>query len=79
MANALEYGLAAYVQTNDINTMTRMTEGLEFGMVAVNEWLPSAPEAPFGGMKMSGLGRECGPEGLLEYLELKTVFTGVFV
>lgn len=79
MANALEYGLAAYVQTNDINIMTRMTEGLEFGMVAVNEWLPSAPEAPFGGMKMSGLGRECGPEGLLEYLELKTVFTGVFV
>ncbi|MGQ9908083.1 MAG: NAD-dependent succinate-semialdehyde dehydrogenase [Candidatus Flexifilum sp.] len=79
MANSLEYGLAAYVQTSNINIMTRMVEGLEVGMVAVNDWLPSAPEAPFGGIKMSGLGRECGSEGLLEYMELKTVFTGVFV
>ncbi|MCS7070078.1 MAG: aldehyde dehydrogenase family protein, partial [Anaerolinea sp.] len=62
-----------------INIMTRMVEGLEVGMVAVNDWLPSAPEAPFGGVKMSGLGHECGSEGLLEYMELKTVFMGVFV
>lgn len=79
MANALEYGLAAYVQTNNLNTMIKMTEGLDYGMIAVNDWMPSTPEAPFGGMKMSGMGRECGPEGLLEYMELKTVFTGVTV
>lgn len=79
LANQLEYGLAAYVQTNDINVMTKLVEGLEFGMIAVNDWMPTAPEAPFGGVKMSGMGRECGPEGLLEYMELKTVFTGVTV
>lgn len=76
MANALEYGLAAYVQTNDLTTAIRMYEGLEFGMVAINEWLPSTPEAPFGGMKASGIGRECGPEGIEEYLDTKAVFIG---
>ena len=44
--------------------------------VAVNDWLPATPEAPFGGMKQSGLGRECGLEGFEEYTELKTVFIG---
>jgi acyl-CoA reductase-like NAD-dependent aldehyde dehydrogenase len=75
-ANALEYGLAAYVMTNDLTTALMMSERLEYGMVAVNDWLPSTPEAPFGGMKGSGMGRECGAEGLLEYLELKTIFFG---
>ena len=76
MANATPYGLAAFVQTNDLNTSIRMYEGLEFGMVCVNDWLPATPEAPFGGIKQSGLGRECGLEGLEEYMETKTVFIG---
>ncbi|MFN8379580.1 MAG: NAD-dependent succinate-semialdehyde dehydrogenase, partial [Anaerolineae bacterium] len=73
LANAMEYGLAAYVHTHDVYTQLRMVEGLEYGIVSVNEWFPSAPEAPFGGMKGSGMGRECGTEGLLEYMEAKTV------
>jgi acyl-CoA reductase-like NAD-dependent aldehyde dehydrogenase len=76
LANALEYGLAAYVHTRDVNTTMKMMEGLEYGMVSVNDWFPSAPEAPFGGMKGSGMGRECGTEGLLEYMETKTVYLG---
>ena len=76
MANDTEYGLAAYVQTNNLNTAVRMYEELEYGMVAVNDWLPSTPEAPFGGVKQSGIGRECGREGIEKYLEPKTVFIG---
>ncbi len=75
-ANATPYGLAAFVQTNTMNTAIRMYEGLEFGMICVNDWLPATPEAPFGGIKQSGLGRECGLEGLEEYMESKTVFLG---
>ncbi len=76
MANDTPYGLAAFVQTNDLNTTVKMYEGLEFGMVCVNDWLPATPEAPFGGIKQSGLGRECGLEGFEEYTEMKTVFLG---
>lgn len=76
MANATPYGLAAFVQTNIMNTAIRMYEGLEFGMVCINDWLPATPEAPFGGIKQSGLGRESGLEGLAEYLEAKTVYMG---
>ncbi len=76
LANDTPYGLAAFVQTNDMNTSIRMAEGLEFGMVSINDWLPATPEAPFGGIKQSGLGRECGLEGLEDYLDTKTVFTG---
>ncbi len=76
LANATEYGLAAYVQTHDLNTAIRMYEGLEFGIVSINDWLPSTPEMPFGGMKASGMGREYGQEGLHEYLETKAVFIG---
>ena len=72
-ANATDYGLAAYVWTNDLNTAVRAYEQLEFGMVAVNEWTPGATEAPFGGWKQSGMGRELGKEGLKEYLETKLV------
>lgn len=77
LANATEYGLAAYVQTNNLNTAMHLYERLEFGMIAINDWLPSTPEAPFGGIKASGLGRECGLEGLEEYLETKTVYMGL--
>jgi succinate-semialdehyde dehydrogenase / glutarate-semialdehyde dehydrogenase len=76
LANDTQYGLAAFVQTNDMNTSIRMYEGLEFGMISINDWLPATPEAPFGGIKQSGLGRESGSEGLVDYLETKTIYTG---
>jgi len=76
MANDTEYGLTAFVQTNDLNTAMRVSEELEYGMVCINDWLPATPEAPFGGVKQSGFGRECGLEGLDEYMETKTVFFG---
>ncbi len=75
-ANATPYGLAAYVWTNDLPTAVRACEGLDFGMVGVNEWSPHSTEAPFGGHKHSGLGYESGPEGLQEYLETKLVSLG---
>lgn len=76
LANDTEYGLAAYVWTNDLNTAIRMSEGLEFGIVGINEWAAHGIEAPFGGWKQSGLGYECGEEGLLEYLEKKLISIG---
>jgi succinate-semialdehyde dehydrogenase len=76
LANNTQYGLAAFVQTNDLYTAIHMYERLEFGMVSINDWLPATPEAPFGGIKQSGLGRESGLEGLQDYLESKTVFMG---
>lgn len=76
LANATEYGLAAYLFTHDLATATRMYEGLEFGMVGVNEWLPQSTEAPFGGWKASGMGHEAGMEGLEEYMETKLITMG---
>jgi acyl-CoA reductase-like NAD-dependent aldehyde dehydrogenase len=76
LANGLEAGLAAYVQTNNLTTAIHLYEQLEFGMIGINEWMPVTPEAPFGGMKASGIGRESGSEGLYEYLESKTVYIG---
>jgi acyl-CoA reductase-like NAD-dependent aldehyde dehydrogenase len=76
LANDTPYGLAAFVQTNNMNTSIHMYEKLEFGMICINDWLPATPEAPFGGIKQSGLGREAGPEGLQDYLETKTIYTG---
>lgn len=76
LANNTEYGLAAFVHTRDLNTALRMSEELEYGMVCINDWLPSTPEAPFGGVKQSGIGRESGLEGLEHYLETKTVYIG---
>lgn len=77
LANRTPYGLAAYVWTNDLRASVKLSEGLEFGMVGVNEWAPHATEAPFGGWKQSGLGHESGAEGLAEYLETKLVSVGV--
>lgn len=79
MANSTEYGLAAYVHTRDIATAIAVSEQLDYGMVAVNDWYVATPEAPFGGMKQSGLGRESGSEGILEYLEPKTRYFGGIV
>lgn len=75
-ANATDYGLAAYVFTRDLHTAFKVSEELEFGMIGINDWHPSTPEAPFGGMKQSGLGRESGTEGILEYVEPKTRYFG---
>jgi GNAT superfamily N-acetyltransferase len=63
LANATEYGLAAFVMTRDFNTAMRVSERLEFGMIGINDWYPVTAEAPFGGFKQSGLGRESGVEG----------------
>jgi succinate-semialdehyde dehydrogenase / glutarate-semialdehyde dehydrogenase len=72
-ANNTRYGLAAYVFTNDLTVAWRMAEGLESGIIGVNEPVPAVPQAPFGGMKESGLGRELAHEGLEAYLETKYV------
>lgn len=73
MANDTEYGLIAYLYTTDIARGLRVTEKLEAGMVGLNRGLVSDPAAPFGGVKQSGIGREGGHEGMLEYLEQKYV------
>ncbi len=73
MANGTPYGLVAYAFTNDLSRTIRVTEGLEFGMVGVNQGIVSNPAAPFGGVKHSGFGREGGPEGIEEYLAIKYV------
>jgi succinate-semialdehyde dehydrogenase/glutarate-semialdehyde dehydrogenase len=72
-ANDTEYGLVAYVYTNDIKRAFRVVEGLDTGMVGLNQGLVSNPAAPFGGVKQSGFGREGGTEGIHEYLEVKYV------
>jgi succinate-semialdehyde dehydrogenase/glutarate-semialdehyde dehydrogenase len=72
-ANDTEYGLVAYVFTQDINRAFRVIERLETGMVGFNQGMVSNAGAPFGGVKQSGYGREGGPEGIEEYLETKYV------
>ncbi len=73
MANNTEYGLIAYLYTGDLARGLRVTERLEAGMVGLNRGLVSDPAAPFGGVKQSGIGREGGHEGMLDYLEKKYV------
>jgi succinate-semialdehyde dehydrogenase/glutarate-semialdehyde dehydrogenase len=73
MANDTSYGLASYVYTNDLGRAFRTVERLRFGIVGVNDINPTAAAAPFGGVKESGLGREGGQEGILEYLDTKLV------
>jgi acyl-CoA reductase-like NAD-dependent aldehyde dehydrogenase len=75
-ANATRYGLAAYVFTQDLAAATRAYEQLDFGMIGVNDWAPQTVEAPFAGRKDSGVGHECGREGLLDNLETKLVAFG---
>ncbi len=72
-ANDTNYGLAAFVLTRDLNTAIRCAEGLEYGIIGINDTVPATPQAPFGGMKESGLGRECAMEGIEEYLETKMI------
>jgi len=73
MANDTEFGLVAYVFTQDTSRALRVAEGLETGMVGLNQGVVSNPAAPFGGVKHSGFGREGGSEGIEEYLETKYV------
>ncbi len=72
-ANDTEYGLVAYVFTRDLKRALRVVEGLETGMVGLNQGMVSNAQAPFGGVKQSGFGREGGYEGIEEYLETKYV------
>lgn len=73
LANGTEYGLAAYLFTGDLQRGLRVADALESGMVGLNRGLVSDVAAPFGGIKQSGLGREGGHHGLMEYLEPKYV------
>jgi succinate-semialdehyde dehydrogenase/glutarate-semialdehyde dehydrogenase len=72
-ANDTEFGLVAYVYTSDLKRALRVCEGLETGMVGLNQGMVSNASAPFGGIKHSGFGREGGAEGIEEYLETKYV------
>ncbi len=70
-ANATVYGLASYFYARDVGRITRVAEGLEYGMVGINTGLISTEHVPFGGVKQSGLGREGSTHGIDEYLEMK--------
>ncbi|MHB0939842.1 MAG: NAD-dependent succinate-semialdehyde dehydrogenase [Armatimonadota bacterium] len=70
-ANATEYGLAAYVYGRDIQRATRIARRLQSGIVGINDMRPLRAEVPFGGVKLSGVGREGGVEGLLEFMEAR--------
>ena len=72
-ANDTDYGLVAFVYTRDLDRAIRVVEGLETGMVGLNQGTVSNPMAPFGGVKVSGVGRAGGPDGVDEYLETKYV------
>jgi acyl-CoA reductase-like NAD-dependent aldehyde dehydrogenase len=74
-ANDTEYGLVAYVFTGDLKRGMQVCERLEYGMVGLNRGLVSDPAAPFGGVKQSGLGREGGHEGMLEFMESQYIST----
>jgi len=73
LANDTEYGLASYVYTKDLARALRFAEALQFGIVGVNDINPTAAAAPFGGVGVSGLGREGGAQGIDEYLDVKLV------
>jgi succinate-semialdehyde dehydrogenase/glutarate-semialdehyde dehydrogenase len=73
MANNTEYGLVSYLYTADLRRALQVAEALEAGMVGINRGVVSDPAAPFGGVKQSGLGREGGHEGLLEFTETKYI------
>jgi succinate-semialdehyde dehydrogenase/glutarate-semialdehyde dehydrogenase len=73
LANKTEFGLIAYVYSQDLKRALKTAEALESGMVAINKGVISDPAAPFGGVKQSGLGREGGFAGIEEFLEIKYI------
>jgi succinate-semialdehyde dehydrogenase/glutarate-semialdehyde dehydrogenase len=73
LANATEYGLVSYLYSADLRRSLQVAEALEAGMVGINRGVVSDPAAPFGGVKQSGLGREGGHDGLLEFTETKYI------
>jgi len=76
LANDTEFGLASYFYARDIGRIFRVAEGLEYGMIGINEGIISTEVAPFGGVKSSGLGREGSHQGIDEYLEVKYLAIG---
>ena len=72
-ANSTEYGLVSYLYTRDLRRALQVAEALEAGMIGINRGVVSDPAAPFGGVKQSGLGREGGHDGLLEFTETKYI------
>lgn len=77
LANDTSYGLAGYFYTRDVSRVFRVAERLEYGIIGANDPLPSTAQAPFGGVKQSGLGREGGSMGIDEYLEIKYLSLGL--
>jgi succinate-semialdehyde dehydrogenase/glutarate-semialdehyde dehydrogenase len=77
LANNTAHGLSAYAFTRDLNRVFRLTERLEAGMIGINDGLPTTSNAPFGGVKQSGWGRELGCEGLEAFLETKHISIGL--
>ena len=73
LANSTEFGLISYIYSNDLKRAIKTAESIESGMVAINRGVISDPAAPFGGVKQSGLGREGGFDGILEFLETKYI------
>ena len=76
LANATEFGLAAYFYSRDIGRIWRVAEALQYGMVGINEGMVSNPTAPFGGVKQSGYGREGSKYGLDDYMDIKYLCLG---
>ena len=76
-ANQSPYGLSAYAFTRDLARMFRLAESIESGMIGINDGVPTTSQAPFGGVKQSGWGRELGSEGLEAFLETKHVSIGI--
>jgi succinate-semialdehyde dehydrogenase/glutarate-semialdehyde dehydrogenase len=76
LANATQFGLAAYFYARDIGRVWRVAERLDYGIIGINEGIISTEVAPFGGVKESGLGREGSHHGVEEFLEMKYMFMG---
>jgi len=77
LANGTQYGLGGLVYTRDIDRAHRLAKRLQAGYIGINAFPPMPPNAPFGGVKASGFGREGGRDGLMEFLQIKNVYVGL--